>query len=220
MTEPDATVRLRRHPERGSHDRAVISAILDEALICHLGVTVDEHPLVLPTLCVRDGDRLILHASSLASSLTAAASGVPVCVTATLVDGLVLARAAFSHSVNYRSVVIHGTVEEITEPAAKLAALEALVNKVAPGRWAEVRHPSVPELALTRVVALSLDRAAAKIRQGPPVDSASDRALDVWAGVLPLLRSVGAEQPDPDLRPGIEPSPSVVLRSTRPSPTR
>jgi uncharacterized protein len=168
------------------YDRAVIDAILDEALICHVGFVHDGHPFVIPTIHMRDGDRLYLHGSPASRMLRQLGRGIPVCITVTLLDGIVLARSVFHHSVNYRSVVILGTAEAVTDPAEKLRALTAIVNHVMPGRSADARPPNDKELASTSVLAVSLDEVSGKIRTGPPVDASDDLDLPVWAGVLPL----------------------------------
>jgi nitroimidazol reductase NimA-like FMN-containing flavoprotein (pyridoxamine 5'-phosphate oxidase superfamily) len=205
---PEITVR--RHPERGCYDRAAIEAILDEALVCHVAFVADGHPVVIPTLGVRVGSTYYVHGSSISRMLTALAEGLDVSVAVTLVDGLVLARSAFNHSVNYRSVVIFGRARAITNEHEKWQALEALVNHVVAGRWDEVRPPSPQEMKATLVVGVPIDRASAKIRRGPPKDQESDYALPVWAGVVPLGLAVGAPQPDPRLGALIVPSAAIA----------
>ncbi len=194
-----------RHRERLGYDRTAVHAVLDEAVHCHVGFVVDGEPVVLPQLHARIGDELYLHGSTGARALrTARAGGLPVCVTVTLVDGLVLARSAFHHSINYRAVVVHGRAEEVTDPEAKQAALRALVDGIVPGRSADVRGPSARELAATTVLRLPLVEASIKTRSGPPVDDDEDLALPYWAGVLPLAPSTaGTPQPAPDLAAGI-----------------
>lgn len=194
---------LRRHPERAVRGRAEVEAILDEGLVCHVGVQHDGRLVVLPTTHARDGDVLYLHGSPLSRLLRTAGSGVEVCVTVTLLDGLVLARSAFAHSMNYRSVMVAGRARRVTDGPGKLRALRRLVEHVLPGRWEEVRPPSPTELAGTSVLALPLDHCSAKARSGPPVDSRSDRALPVWAGELALRRRAEKALPAPDLSPGI-----------------
>lgn len=190
-----------RHADRVGYDRAGAHAVLDEALICHVGFVVDGQSVVLPHLHARVGDDLYLHGSTGARALLAARDGgLAVCVTVTLVDGLVLARSAFHHSINYRSVVIHGVAEEVTDRSAKRAALAALVEAVVPGRSAAVRGPSGKELAATTVLRLPLDTASVKTRTGPPVDDEADHDLPYWAGVVPLHVVAGTPQPAPDLR--------------------
>jgi nitroimidazol reductase NimA-like FMN-containing flavoprotein (pyridoxamine 5'-phosphate oxidase superfamily) len=191
-----------RHRDRMSYDRAAVHAVLDEAVICHVGFVIDGQPVVLPQLHARVGDNLFLHGSSGARALRAAAGdGLPVCVTVTLLDGLVLARSAFHHSLNYRSVVIHGIAHEITDETAKNAALKAFVDAVAPGRSAEVRGPSRREAAATTVLHLKLENVSLKARSGPAGDDESDLELPYWAGVLPLALRPGIPEPASDLAP-------------------
>ncbi|WP_375483664.1 pyridoxamine 5'-phosphate oxidase family protein [uncultured Jatrophihabitans sp.] len=194
-----------RHRERLGYDRAAVHAVLDEAVFCHVGFVVDGEPVVLPQLHARVGDELFLHGSSGARALRAARDGgLPVCVTVTLVDGLVLARSAFNHSINYRAVVVHGRAEEVVDPAAKQAALSALVDAVVPGRSADVRGPTPKELAATTVLRLPLTEASVKTRSGPPADDEADLDLPYWAGVLPLVPlRAGTPQPAPDLPGGV-----------------
>ncbi len=216
-TEPPSDrVRLRRKRERGSYDRDTIDAILDEALIAHLGIVeADGQPVVTPTLHARRGDVLYCHGAVASRTLKALAAGAPACVTVSLIDGLVLARSAMHHSANYRSVVVMGSARVLVEPEEKLTALEAVVEHIVPGRWAHVRPPSTNELKATAVLALSIEQASAKIRTGPPQDDEEDYALDAWAGVIPLVTGTGALQPDPRLRAGIEP-PAHASAYTRP----
>ncbi len=196
-------VTVKRFPQRAVYDRAVIDAILDEGLICHVGFTVDSQPFVIPTIYARDGDRLYFHGSQASRMLRALRGGIAVCVTVTLLDGLVLARSAFNHSMNYRSVVILGTAVEVADPAAKLAALKAISDHVIPGRWEEVRSPNHFELDGTTVLAVPIAEASAKIRRGAPMDDEGDYALPVWAGQLPLKLEVQAPIADPRLAPSI-----------------
>jgi nitroimidazol reductase NimA-like FMN-containing flavoprotein (pyridoxamine 5'-phosphate oxidase superfamily) len=187
-----------------SYDRRTVHAVLDEAVVCHVGFVVDGRPVVLPQLHARVGDRLYLHGSTGARALrTARDGGLAVCVTVTLVDGLVLARSAFHHSVNYRSVVVHGAAHVVTDPAEKSAALEALVDRVVPGRTAGTRAPDRRELAATSVLRLPLDEVSVKVRSGPPKDDAEDLDGPHWAGVLPLSTVPGEPVPAPDLAAGI-----------------
>ena len=194
---------MRRLPKRGFYDRKTIDAILDEALVCHVGFVHDGHPVVIPTLFARVGDLVYFHGSAASRMLRTLTSGAEVCLTVTLLDGLVLARSAFHHSANYRSVVVFGRAQMIEERTEKLAALEAFAERVAPGRWNEVREPTPKELKATTVLSLALDEASAKVRTGPPVDDEEDYALDVWAGVIPLRLVAGEPVPDPRLRAGI-----------------
>jgi nitroimidazol reductase NimA-like FMN-containing flavoprotein (pyridoxamine 5'-phosphate oxidase superfamily) len=181
-----ARTRLHRSPTRGSYDRAVVHAILDEALVCHLAFVVDGQPYGLPTTHVRDDESLFVHGSAASRMMRSLAKGVPVCLTVTLVDGLVLARSAFRHSMNYRSVVVLGTAREVTDLREKCHALSRLVDKLSPGRYERIRTPSDPELRATSVLALPLEEVSAKIRTGPPLDDDADRARPGWAGVVPI----------------------------------
>jgi nitroimidazol reductase NimA-like FMN-containing flavoprotein (pyridoxamine 5'-phosphate oxidase superfamily) len=207
---------IRRNSKRALTDRGALDALLDSALICHLGLVVDGTPLVLPTGCARDGDLLYVHGSSGARSLRTAAGEVDICVTVTLLDGIVYARSAFHHSVNYRSAVVHGRARPITGEADKLHALRVLTEHLAPGSWQHTRTPDRKELAATAVLALDLTESAVKVRTGPPVDDESDVAAGTaWAGVLPLRRAWGAPEPCPLLAPGT-PVPEHI--SNRPAP--
>jgi uncharacterized protein len=198
---PSDRVRLRRKRERGSYDRSVIDAILDEALIAHLGISApDGQPIVTPTLHARRGDVLYCHGAVASRTLKALAAGTPACLTVSLLDGLVLARSAMHHSANYRSVMVMGTARLLQDSEEKLMALEAVVEHIVPGRWAHVRQPSENELKATAVLALPIEQASAKIRTGPPLDDEEDYALGAWAGVIPLITGMGALEPDPRLR--------------------
>src|SRR5947207_6452309 len=183
---------LKRLPKRGSHERDVINQILDEGLICHIGFAIDGQPFVIPTGYARAGDKLLIHGSQASRMLRALKEGIDACVTVMLIDGLVLARSAFHHSMNYRSVVIFGRASLIEEREAKLAALFALSEHMIPGRWEEVRAPNESELQQTTVLSLPIKEASAKIRTGPPLDDDEDYAMNVWAGVLPM-RMASAE---------------------------
>jgi nitroimidazol reductase NimA-like FMN-containing flavoprotein (pyridoxamine 5'-phosphate oxidase superfamily) len=197
-------VRLRRKRERGLYDRAVIHAILDEALIAHLGIVEEDgQPLVIPTLHARCGEVVYVHGSKAGRTLRALAAGAPACLTVSLLDGLVLARSAMHHSANYRSVMLLGEARSVDDPVEKLAAFEAIVEHIVPGRWREVRPPSENELKATSVLAIGIDEASAKVRSGPPVDDEEDYSLPAWAGVLPLVTEAAAPEPDPRLRAGI-----------------
>lgn len=196
--------KLRRKPSRGSHDRATIEAILDEALVSHLGFLDAGSPVVIPTLHVRVGAHVYLHGSA-ASRALRESKGAAVCLTATLVDGLVLARAAMHHSANYRSAMLFGAGEWIEEEEEKLAALEALVEKLVPGRWGDARIPTAKELRATALLRIPLEEASAKLRTGPPIDDDEDMGLAVWAGVVGLRTVAEEAEPDPLLAAGIEP---------------
>ncbi len=192
-------VRLRRLPDQGSHRREDLHAVLDAGFVCHLGVVVDGRPMVVPTTYGRDGDHLVVHGSVASQSLRTAKAPTPVCVTVTHVDGLVLARSVFNHSVNYRCAMVYGMPELVDERAAKLAALEVLSEHVAPGQWSYARYPSDKELAKTTVLRLALDEASVKVSDGPPDDDEEDLALDVWAGVVPLRTVRMDPEASPDL---------------------
>jgi nitroimidazol reductase NimA-like FMN-containing flavoprotein (pyridoxamine 5'-phosphate oxidase superfamily) len=200
---------VKRMPHRGVYDRAVINSILDEGLICHLGFSVDSQPYVLPAIYARDGERMLIHGSAASRMLRSIRNGVPVCATVTLIDGLVLARSAYHHSMNYRSVVILGNATEISAGARKLDAMRMIVNHVVPGRWNDVRDPSEAEIRATMVLALPLNEASAKVRTGPPIDDEKDYALSTWAGVVPLSLDAHAPIADPSLPAGIS-SPSYA----------
>jgi nitroimidazol reductase NimA-like FMN-containing flavoprotein (pyridoxamine 5'-phosphate oxidase superfamily) len=201
---------VKRVPERGVYDRAQIDAILDDGLVCHLGFVHDGHPFVIPTLYARIDDEVFVHGSSASRMLRSLRDGVDACLTVTLVDGLVLARSIFHHSINYRSVVVLGRAVAVEEPAEKLRALEAFGERILPGRWAEVRPPTAPELKATSILRLPLDEASAKLREGPPKDEEGDYELPVWAGVIPLALCAGEPEADPrlafDLAPPAVPS--------------
>jgi nitroimidazol reductase NimA-like FMN-containing flavoprotein (pyridoxamine 5'-phosphate oxidase superfamily) len=184
--------RVRRLPDRGHYDRETIYAILDEALVCHVGFVEGSRPFVIPTLHARVDDALFLHGAPASRLLRHIAAGGEVSVAATIVDGLVLAKSVFHHSVNYRSVVLFGHGEPVAGDAAKLAALAAFTEKIAPGRWAAARQPSPAELNATAVIRIAIEEASAKIRAGGPKDDPEDLALDVWAGVIPLTLVRGA----------------------------
>jgi nitroimidazol reductase NimA-like FMN-containing flavoprotein (pyridoxamine 5'-phosphate oxidase superfamily) len=206
---------LRRLPERGTYDRATVHAILDEGFICHLGFAVDGQPYVIPTGYARAGETLYLHGST--GSRLGLRPGMDVCVTVTLVDGLVLARSAFHHSMNYRSVMAIGRTREIVDPEEKEAALRALVEHIVPGRSDEVRGGDRRELVATAVLALPLAEVSAKVRTGPPQDDDPDYDLPIWAGVLPLALTPGAPDPDPVLDPSV-PVPGHIAEWSRRTP--
>jgi nitroimidazol reductase NimA-like FMN-containing flavoprotein (pyridoxamine 5'-phosphate oxidase superfamily) len=208
MANPmEDVLRVRRLPERGRYDRDTIDAILDEALFCHVGFVSNGQPFVIPTLHARVDDVLYLHGSQASRMLRELHGGTPVCVTATIVDGLVLARSAFNHSMNYRSVVVLGVAEEVGD-AEKMEALRAVAEHVMPGRWDDVRQPNEKELRATSVLRLPLDRASAKVRTGPPKDDEADLDFPVWAGVLPL--GLAPSEPVADARTGSPTIPDYV----------
>jgi nitroimidazol reductase NimA-like FMN-containing flavoprotein (pyridoxamine 5'-phosphate oxidase superfamily) len=203
MSESSAAVRVRRHPERGAYDTETINAILDEARICHVGFVHAGRPFVIPTIHARSGETLYVHGSPASRMLRELSDEVDVCVTVTLLDGIVLARSVYNHSMNYRSVVVLGRARLLSEDAEKIAALATIVEHVVPGRWGDARRPTDKELKGTFVLALPLDDASAKVRTGPPTDFDDDLDLPVWAGVLPLALAAGAPEPDPALNAGI-----------------
>ncbi len=200
----EAPHRIRRLPQRGSYDRAVIDAILDEGLFCSVGIATTTGPVVIPMAYARAGDDLILHGAPASRLLKTAAGGTPVCVTVTLLDGLVLARSAFHHSLNYRSAVLFGAARELTEASEKAAALRAVVEHLLPGRSAQARPPNAKELAATRVLAVRIEAASAKRRSGGPLDDAADDDWPCWAGELPL--ALAAQAPRPTTQ-GVPPGP-------------
>jgi nitroimidazol reductase NimA-like FMN-containing flavoprotein (pyridoxamine 5'-phosphate oxidase superfamily) len=196
--------RLRRIPKRGAFDRETINGILDEAFICHVGFAVEGQPYVIPTGFARAGNTLLIHGSAASRMLRNLADGIDVCVTIALLDGLVLARSAFHHSMNYRSVVILGKAKVVEGEKEKNDALFALSEHMIPGRWNEVREPTPLELKATLVLSLPIDEASAKIRAGDPVDDDEDYDLNVWAGILPLQTTAGTPVPDAKLKNGID----------------
>ena len=202
---PTRRTALRRLPQRGQYQREIVYQILDEGFICHVGFTVDGKPFVIPTGYARAGDNLYIHGSQASRMLRALRDGIEVCVTVTLVDGLVLARSAFHHSMNYRSVVVFGTASVVDDPVEKLEALRAFSDQIVPGRWADVRPPSENELKATMVLSLPLTEVSAKVRTGPPLDDEADYQLPVWAGEIPLRLTAAPPVSDPRLRPGIKP---------------
>ena len=197
--------KIRRIPKRGSYEREQIYQILDEGFVCHIGFTVDEQPYVIPTAYARDGDNLIIHGSAASRMMRAMAWETDVCVTVTLVDGLVLARSAFHHSMNYRSVVIFGKAKLISGEEQKMEALRLFTEHLIPNRWTEIRPPNALELKATTVLSLPLDESSAKIRPGDPNDDEEDYEMSVWAGVIPL--KITAEKPidDARLKDGVSP---------------
>jgi nitroimidazol reductase NimA-like FMN-containing flavoprotein (pyridoxamine 5'-phosphate oxidase superfamily) len=208
-TAPSTRTKVRRVPARAVSDRETIDAILDEALVAHLGFLDDGQPYVIPTLHARIGDTVYFHGSAAGRAIRTLGQGVPACLTVTLLDGLVLARSAFHHSVNYRSVMVLGRARALADRSERAAALEAFVERLVPARWEEVRPPSAKELKATAVLALPLDEVSAKARAGPALDERDDYALDSWAGVIPLWMAAGVPQPDPGLAPGTAASGAV-----------
>ena len=219
MTNPkafaltDRTV-LKRLPKRGVYDRDLVYQILDEGFICHIGFAVDGRPVVIPTGYARSEDRLYVHGSQASRMLRTLKTGIDVCITVTLIDGLVLARSAFHHSMNYRSVVIFGRAVVVDGKEQKLEALRAFSEQVVQGRWDEVRQPSESELNATTVLSIPLVEVSAKVRSGPPLDDEEDYALPVWAGVVPLKLKAQGPIADPRLSPEIQ-TPNYAINYDR-----
>ena len=208
MSEKIARTRrtkVKRLPKRGKYERETIYSILDEGFVCHVGFTVDEQTFVIPTGYARDGDNLLIHGSAASRMMRNLVNGIDVCVTVTLIDGLVLARSAFHHSVNYRSVVIFGRAQLVEDEDEKFKAMHAFTEHIVPNRWNEVRLPDSKELKATTVLRLPIREASAKIRTGNPVDDAEDYELKVWAGVIPLKIAASAPEDDPELKFEITP---------------
>ena len=214
MSQPTPRTRVIREHERGVYDRETVYKILDEGFICHVGFVQEGQPFVIPTGYGRHGDTLYIHGSAASRMLKEVNQGVPVCVTVTLLDGLVLARSIFNHSMNYRSVVILGRATIIDDPAEKLEALRQLSEHIIPGRWAESRQPNERELKATTILKLPIEEFSAKVRQGDVVDDAEDMMFPVWAGILPLPVIPGAPVPDQHLDPKI-PVPDYVKNYSR-----
>jgi len=210
-TQSDRTT-VKRLPKRGQYDRETIDSILDEALVCHLAFVVDDQPYAIPTTFARIDDRLFVHGAAASRMIKTIAGGVRVCFTVTILDGIVLARSAFNHSMNYRSVVVLGTARLVEERAEKLAALRGFTDHVVPGRWAELRPITDQELKGTAVLALPIEEASAKVRTGPPKDDEDDLSWPVWAGVVPLVTTPGDPSPDAHLRAGVAPFDTARLR--------
>jgi len=213
MNPPSENSTVKRHPERGVYDEDAINQILDEALICHMAFVTDRGPVVIPTIHARIGRVVYLHGSP-ASRMLRKTPGEQVSISATIVDGIVVARSVFNHSLNYRSVVLFGSPRIVTDEHERMAAFEAITEHVLPGRWSEARHPNEKENRGTKLLAVDIDEASAKVRSGPPIDADEDMDSDIWAGVIPLSTIAGSAEPDPDLDPGID-VPSSVIRRTR-----
>ncbi|MEL6491389.1 MAG: pyridoxamine 5'-phosphate oxidase family protein [Cyanobacteria bacterium J06621_3] len=205
---------VRRAPKRGHYDFETIASILDEGLVCQVGFVQNEQPIVIPTAYGRVDKQIYIHGASASRMLKSLLTGIDVCVSVTLLDGLVLARSVYHHSMNYRSVVLFGRAQAVNEPAEKMQALKAFTEHVMKGRWDEVRSPSAEELAATCVLSLPIDAASAKIRTGPPIDAEADYDLNIWAGVLPLRQVAGVPISDPRL-PAEIPAPDAVSDYTR-----
>jgi uncharacterized protein len=217
FTRTDRTT-LKRLPKRGNFDRDTVYKILDEGFVCHVGFVVDGQPYVIPTSYCRVGDTLYIHGSAASRMLLTLEQGVDVCVTVTLVDGLVLARSAFNHSINYRSVLILGRAAAVEDPNEKMRAMHAFTDHVLPGRWGDVRQPTEIELKATLVLSLLLVEASAKVRSGPPLDYEEDYLLPVWAGVVPLRLVAGPPVTDPRSQPGLD-APQYAREYSRPGAT-
>ena len=198
---PTQRTRVIREPDRGVYDRETVYRILDEGFLCHVGFSVDGQPFVIPTSYGRDGSNLYIHGSAASRMLRQMKASVPVCVTATLLDGLVLARSVFNHSMNYRSVVILGKATLVDDPEEKLAALRILSEHIIPGRWDDARQPNERELKATSVLRVPIEEFSAKVRTGPPIDDEEDYSFPTWAGVIPLETTVGMPINDPRLDP-------------------
>ena len=202
--EPTARTRIRRLPARARYDRRSVHAVLDAGFVCHVGYVIDGHPYVTATSYWREGDHVYWHGSSASRMLRTLKAGVPVCLNVSLIDGLVLARSGFHHSVNYRTAMLFGTAEPVTDPAEKLEALRAFTERLFPGRWAELRPVKAQELKATTVLRMEIAEAVAKVRTGPPVDDEEDYALDTWAGVVPLRLAAMTPEPDPRMAENVE----------------
>jgi nitroimidazol reductase NimA-like FMN-containing flavoprotein (pyridoxamine 5'-phosphate oxidase superfamily) len=199
----NARIRVRRRPDRGHYDRETIDAILDEALTCTVAFVRDGRPVAIPTIHARRDDVLYLHGSPASGFVREASNELPICVSATIVDALVMARSAMHHSMNYRSVVAHGIARPVTDPDEKLLALEAVVEHVVPERWPSLRPMTDDELRQTAIVAMDLDEVSAKVRSGPSVDDDEDYGLPIWAGVVPLRLQALEPQTDAEVPPGV-----------------
>lgn len=212
MNESPHTPRstVKRLPQRAVYDLAAIHAILDEGLVCHVGFSCDDRPFVIPTIYVRIAERVYLHGSPASRMLQTLARGAEASIAVTLIDGLVLARSAFHHSINYRSVVLFGRGSAVEDDSQKLSVLQALTDHIMPGRWTDVRKPSADELRRTLVVAVPIEEASAKVRVGPPLDDEPDYGLPVWAGVLPFKLTASEPVADPRLAAGIMPPPYLA----------
>ncbi|MDQ2959905.1 MAG: pyridoxamine 5'-phosphate oxidase family protein [Candidatus Dormibacteraeota bacterium] len=201
---PSPDTRVRRHPERAHYDRETVDRVLDECLVCHLGFVAGGRPFVIPTIHARSDDVVYIHGSNASRMIGSLQNGVEVCLTATIVDGVVLARSAFSSSMNYRSVCVLGRAEEVTEAAEKETAFAAIVEHIAPGRWADCRHPTPKEVGATTVMRLPLAEYSCKVRTGPPIETGDDLDLPFWAGVVPLQLDGRPPEDSPNLRPGCD----------------
>jgi nitroimidazol reductase NimA-like FMN-containing flavoprotein (pyridoxamine 5'-phosphate oxidase superfamily) len=212
--EPTERTKVSRKPGRGSHDRELVHSILDEGLICHVGFVQDGQPYVIPTIHAREGETLYLHGANANRTFRVLADGARCCLTVTLVDDLVLARAALHHSLNYGSVMVLGTAQEVTDPEEKQRALRLVVEHIAPGRAEGIRGPSETDLRSTKVLSMEIEEASAKVRSGPPLDDDDDLDLPYWAGQLPLTLGTGDPVPAPDLTQDL-PEPEHVTSWSR-----
>ena len=201
--KPTARTRLKRAHERAHFDRATVYAVLDAGILCHVGYAIDGQPFVTPTLHWREGDRVYIHGSSASRMVRHLEAGNPCCLTVTHMDGLVMARSAMHHSVNYRSVMVLGCMEKVDDAAHKMASLQAVVDRVCPGRWDDIRPPNDQEFKATTVLGMDIEEVSAKVRTGPPIDDDEDYALSCWAGVVPTAIEMGTPIDDAKLTPGI-----------------
>ncbi len=199
--QPNPRTQVTRLPKRAVYDQAQVHAILDEGFLCHVGFTVEQQPYVIPTGYVRAGERLYIHGSAASRMLRKLDQGIQVCVTVTLIDGLVLARSSFHHSINYRSVVVLGIARLVLDRDEKIDALRRFTNHIVPGRWEEARQPTDQELKATSVLVLPLEEVSAKVRTGPPIDDEEDHAIPIWAGVVPVRMVAGEPTPDERISP-------------------
>ncbi len=199
--QPNSRTQVTRLPKRAVYDQAQVHAILDEGFLCHVGFTVEQQSYVIPTGYVRAGERLYIHGSAASRMLRKLDQGIQVCVTVTLIDGLVLARSSFHHSINYRSVVVLGIARLVLDRDEKIDALRRFTNHIVPGRWEEARQPTDQELKATSVLVLPLEEVSAKVRTGPPIDDEEDHAIPIWAGVVPVRMVAGEPTPDERISP-------------------
>jgi nitroimidazol reductase NimA-like FMN-containing flavoprotein (pyridoxamine 5'-phosphate oxidase superfamily) len=206
---PTARSRLKRRPQRGRYDKETVHAILDAGLMCHVGYVMEDHPVVVPTLYWRQGERVYWHGSAQGKALRLQVDGAPVCFTVALLDGLILARSAFRHSVNYRSVMAYGLARPVQHESEKLEAMKGLFERLYPGRWDQIRPPSRAELAAVSVLCLDIEEASAKVKADPPMDADSDLGRQVWAGVVPLSLQAGEPEPCASIADGLEPPESI-----------
>ncbi len=201
-----------RRPDRGGYDRDAVYAVLEEGLVAHVGFVDEDRPIVVPMVYGRIGDRLYIHGAKAARFAKTMAGGLPVCITVTLTDGIVVGRSAFHCSMNYRSVVVHGDARLVTDPEEAETALAAVTDHLVPGRWAESRPMTEKELRSTSVLRVEIDAASMKARSGIPIDEDDDYGLPIWAGVIPIRRAIGEPEGDPRVLPGVEVPPSVKAR--------